>query len=388
MAEALRRGYATTSTDTGHTGANGSSAFGHPEKFIDFAYRSEHEMTVTAKTIVNAFYGRAPAYSYWNGCSTGGRQGLTEVQRYPNDFDGVIAGAQANPRTRLKNAWQLSVGQAALKDPAAYIPTSKCPAIHAAVVSSCDALDGVKDGLISQPMRCRFDPQILACNGDDRPDCLTARQIETARVVMRPAKTARGEEIFPGYAPGTEMAWGTLIGGPEPTSTAIDQYKFIFKDPNWDWRTFNLDRDVAIADKVDNGTINAIDPNIRPFTKHGGKLIMYHGSADGSVAPGTSVNYYNSVVKALGGASKTMESVRLVMVPGMGHCRGGAEPNTWLSRSSSGLSSARLPIGSSPRTQPTALLIGPVRFVRTHRWRSTREQEARMKPPTFSAKLP
>jgi feruloyl esterase len=329
MAEALRRGYATTSTDTGHASAGGSFALDHPEKFIDFAYRSEHEMTVKAKAIINAFYGRAPTYSYWNGCSTGGRQGLAEVQRYPNDFDGVIAGAQANPRTHL-NAWQLSIGQAALKDPAAFIPVSKYPAIHKAVVNACDALDGVKDGVIGNPTRCHFDPQVLACKGDDSPECLTARQVETARTIMSPATTARGEEIFPGYAPGAELGWSGLVGGPEPTSTAIDQYKFVvFKDPNWDWRTFNLDRDVAIADKVDNGTINAINPNIDAFTQHGGKLLMYHGWADQLVGPGTSVNYYNSVVKALGGASKTTDSVRLFMVPGMMHCRGGEGPNTF-----------------------------------------------------------
>lgn len=147
---------------------------------------------------------------------------------------------------------------------------------------------------------------------------------------MSPVKTSRGEEIFPGYAPGAELGWVALVGGPEPTSLAIDQYKFVvFKDPNWDWRTFSLDRDVAIADKVDSGTINAIDPNIKPFTQHGGKLLMYHGWADQLVGPGTSVNYYNSVVKTLGGASKTTGSVRLFMVPGMGHCGGGEGPNTF-----------------------------------------------------------
>ncbi len=329
MAEALRRGYATTSTDTGHASPGGSFVLDHPEKFIDFAYRSEHEMTVKAKAIINAFYGRAPTYSYWNGCSTGGRQGLAEVQRYPNDFDGVIAGAQANPRTHL-NAWQLSIGQAALNDPAAFIPVSKYPAIHKGVVNACDALDGVKDGLIGNPTRCHFDPQVLACKGDDSPECLTARQVETARTIMSPATTARGEEIFPGYAPGAELGWSALVGGPEPTSTAIDQYKFVvFKDPNWDWRTFNLDRDVPIADKVDNGTINAINPNIDAFTQHGGKLLMYHGWADQLVGPATSVNYYNSVVKALGGASKTTNSVRLFMAPGMMHCRDGEGPNTF-----------------------------------------------------------
>jgi Tannase and feruloyl esterase len=329
MAGALRRGYATTSTDTGHTGPGGSFALGHPERFIDFAYRSEHEMTVTAKAIMKAFYGRGPTYSYWNGCSTGGRQGLAEVQRYPNDFDGVIAGAQANPRTHL-NAWQLSIGQAVLKDPEAFIPSSKYPAIHKAVLSTCDAVDGLKDGLISDPPRCRFDPQVLACHGEDRPDCLTARQVETARIIMSPARTSRGEEVFPGYAPGTELSWGALVGGPEPSSMAIDQYRFVvFKDPHWDWRTFNLDRDVVVADRVDGGTINAINPNIQPFVKREGKLLMYHGWADQLVGPGTSVNYYNSVVKALGDSSKTTNSVRLFMVPGMGHCGGGEGPHTF-----------------------------------------------------------
>ena len=160
MAERLTRGYATSSTDTGHTGGSGRFALGHPEKFIDFAYRSEHEMTVKAKAIIDAFYGRAPQRSYWNGCSTGGRQGLTEAQRYPDDYDGIIAGAPANPRTHL-NAWQLSIAQAMLKDPASFIPPAKYPMIHQAVVAACDALDGVKDGLIDDPPRCRFDPKSL-----------------------------------------------------------------------------------------------------------------------------------------------------------------------------------------------------------------------------------
>jgi feruloyl esterase len=156
MAEALQRGYATSSTDTGHVGATGSFALDHPEKFIDFAYRSEHEMTVKAKAIINAYYGNGPQYSYWNGCSTGGRQGLAEAQRYPNDFDGIIAGAQANPRTHL-NAWQLSIAQANLLDKASTIPGSKFPMIHRAVMNACDALDGLKDGLISDPPKCKFE---------------------------------------------------------------------------------------------------------------------------------------------------------------------------------------------------------------------------------------
>jgi feruloyl esterase len=320
MAAALRRGYATASTDTGHTGATGSFALGHPEKFIDFAYRSEHEMTVKAKAIVTAFYGSAAQYAYWNGCSTGGRQGVAEAQRYPEDFDGIIAGAQANPRTHL-NAWQLSIGKAALADPAAVIPADKFPLIHKAVLDQCDKLDGLVDGLIADPTKCQFDPSHL--------DFLTPRQIATVRTVLSPARTAKGEEIFPGYVPGAELGWAGLIGGPEPTATAIDQYRFVvFKDPNWDWRTFDLDRDVTIADKVDNGTINATNPNIKPFTARGGKLLMYHGWADPLVGPLTSVNYYKNVAKAIG-ADAAAASVRLFMAPGMGHCSGGEGPNTF-----------------------------------------------------------
>ena len=174
--EALRSGYATASTDTGHTGGTGSFALGHPEKLIDFGYRAVHEMTVKAKSIITEYYGSAPQYSYWNGCSAGGRQGLKEAQRYPGDFDGIIAGASANPRTRL-SAWELWVGQATLKDPESYIPKTKYPMIHQAVLAQCDAIDGLKDGLIQDPRQCHFDPKVLACKAEDGPNCLTAPQV-------------------------------------------------------------------------------------------------------------------------------------------------------------------------------------------------------------------
>ena len=330
MAEALKRGYATSSTDTGHTGAGGSFALGHPEKFIDFAYRSEHEMTVKAKAIVDRYYGRAPQRSYWNGCSTGGRQGLAEAQRYPDDYDGIIAGASANPRTYL-NAWQLSIAQAMLKDPAGFIPPAKYPMIHQAVLAACDGLDGVKDGLIADPTRCRFDPKSIECRGDESGSCLTSAQVGAARTVMSPVRNPRtGEEIFPGLEPGTELAWAGLVGGPEPVATALDQFKYVvFKDPRWDWKTFDLERDLALANKVDGGTINAVNPDLTRFAAHGGKLLLYHGWSDGSVAPRASVNYYTSVVKTMGGRAKTDGWVRLFMAPGMGHCGGGEGPNTF-----------------------------------------------------------
>jgi feruloyl esterase len=329
MAEALRRGYATTSTDTGHTGANGTFALGHPEKFVDFAYRSEHEMTVQAKAIVAAFYGNPPRYSYWNGCSTGGRQGLSEAQRFPDDYDGIIAGASANPRTFL-NSWQISIAQAALIHPASFISPAKYPIIHQAVLAACDALDGVKDGLINDPTQCRFDPKALECTGADDSSCFSTGQVEAARRIMSPLRSKNGAEIFPGFEPGTELAWAGLVGGPEPVATALDQFRYVvFKDAGWDWRTFDLDRDLARANEVDHGTINAINPDLSKFTAHGGKLLMYHGWSDGSVAPRASVNYYTSVVKAMGGDAKTSGWVRLFMVPGMGHCGGGEGPNTF-----------------------------------------------------------
>lgn len=328
MSDALRRGYATASTDTGHTGGSGQFAFGHPEKLIDFGYRSEHEMTVKAKAIIQAYYGKAPEYSYWNGCSTGGRQGLREAQTFPNDFDGIIAGAAANPRTHL-GAEALWIASATLKDPSSYIPKEKYAVIHQAALAACDARDGVRDGVIEDPASCHFDPKVLKCKGADEPSCLTASQVEAARKIYTPATNPRtGQEIFPALEPGSELGWGTLAGGPAPFPAILDHYKYVvFKDPNWDWKTFDLDRDTSRADAVDDGTINAVNPDLRAFFGHHGKLLMYHGWSDQNVAPLASVEYYQSVVKFMGGPSKTGDSIRLFMVPGMAHCGGGEGPN-------------------------------------------------------------
>jgi len=330
LAAGVSRGYATASTDTGHVGATGAFALDHPEKLIDFGYRSEHEMTVKAKKIVEAFYGKAPKYSYWNGCSTGGRQGLKEAQRFPNDYDGIIAGDPANPRTRL-SSWELWLAHATLKDPASYIPPAKYPMVHKAILDACDSIDGLKDGLIDDPTKCHFDPEVLECKGADGPNCLTTPQVEAARKLLSPLKNPRtGEELYPGLEPGTELGWKVGAGGPQPFAPAVDQYKYVvFRDANWDWRTLNFDSDVALADKTDHDTINAIDPNIKAFIAHGGKLITYHGWSDPNVAPLASVNYYKSVVDSVGSEAKTRDSFRLFMAPGMGHCGGGEGPNTF-----------------------------------------------------------
>jgi feruloyl esterase len=327
MNRAIHAGYATSSTDTGHQGATGSFALGHPEKVLDYAYRSEHEMTVKAKAIIQAFYGAAPRYSYWNGCSTGGKQALTEAQRYPQDFNGIIAGAPANYMIHL-HAESIAIWQITHKSPEAMIPPGKYPAIHAAALNECDALDGLKDGLIENPALCHFDPKAIECKDGDEPSCLTAAQVETARAIYAPIRNPRTKRVvFPGLEPGSELGWALLAAAKTPM-ISTDTFKYvIFKDPDWDFRKMNMDRDVAYADKVDHGLNNAIDPNLNPFFAHGGKLIIYHGWADQLIAPGNTVNYYASVLKTVGAPAK--QDMRLFMVPGMQHCRGGEGPNVF-----------------------------------------------------------
>lgn len=324
MAEALRDGYATSSTDTGHVGGSGSFALGHPEKLIDFGWRSEHEMTAESKAIIDAFYGSPARLSYWNGCSTGGRQGLKEAQKFPGDYDGIIAGAPAN-RTPLA----LWIAFAMLKDPASTIPPAKYKIVHEAVLNQCDALDGLKDGLIQDPTRCKFDPKTIECKGADGPDCLTAPQVEAVRKTYADAVNPRtGQKLSPSLVPGSELGWAVLGRGPDPAAIMLDHYKYVvFKDPDWNWRTFDFDKDVVRSEEPENVVMNATDPNLTAYFAHKGKLLLYHGWADTNVSPLATVSYYESVVDTMGGQKMTSNSVRLFMAPGMGHCGGGEGPN-------------------------------------------------------------
>jgi feruloyl esterase len=326
MAEALARGYATSSTDTGHVGGSGSFALGHQEKLIDFGYRSEHEMTVKSKAIIKALSGNAPQFSYWNGCSTGGRQGLKEAQMFPDDFDGIIAGAPAN-----RTALSLWIAAAVLKDRESYIPASKYPMIHQAVLSACDGLDGVKDGLLEDPRACKFDPKVLQCKAGDEPSCLTAPQVKAAQQIYSPAKNPRtGQELFPSLVPGTELAWGVQAAGPDPSANIFDHFKYVvYKDPNWDWRTFDFDKGIERSELPDNNVMNATDPNLKRFFAHNGKLLIYHGWSDTNVSPLNTIKYYDQVLHTMGGAAKTSNNIRLFLEPGMGHCNGGEGPNTF-----------------------------------------------------------
>jgi feruloyl esterase len=327
----LASGYATASTDTGHVGtvADGSFALGHPEKVTDFAYRAVHEMTIRAKAIVKAYYGEGPRRSYWNGCSTGGRQGLKEAQRFPEDFDGIVAGAPANYWTHLVTE-QIWIAQALHKDDASYIPPSKYALIHNAALAACNGREGVKDDVVNDPTRCKFDPKAMLCKAADGADCLTAPQAEAARKIYAPSTNPRnGQTIFPGLEPGSELGWAA-VAGPQPGGISLGHWKYVvFKDPAWDYRTLNFDSDVARAEKLDHGSIEAMDPDLRAFFGRGGKLLQYHGWSDNQIAPRNSVNYYASVVKQMGGASKVNDSYRLFMIPGMAHCRAGDGVNSF-----------------------------------------------------------
>ncbi len=327
LADSLRRGYAAASTDTGHVGSSASFAVGHPEKLIDFGYRSVHETAVQGKATVSALYGTAPRFSYFNGCSGGGRQSFMEAQRFPEDFDGIIAGAPGFNRT--DGAFQsLGAMQATHRDRASFIPASKYPMLHQAALNACDAGDGLKDGLITDPTRCQFDPAVTACAGADGPSCLTPEQVVAARRIYAPVIDPKtGAEVFAGLEPGSEMHWAG-ISGERPHQMYNDLARFIvFEDPDWDYRTLEID-DLERARQADNGILGATSTDLKPFVERGGKLLMYHGWEDQNISPRMTVGYYTDVQKTMG-KDQVDDAVRLFMVPGMGHCGGGDGPSSF-----------------------------------------------------------
>jgi feruloyl esterase len=320
MAAALAAGYGTVSTDTGHVGGNANFMVGHPEKLVDFEERAVHEMTVTAKAVAAAYYGSAPQKAYFNGCSTGGRQALTAAQRYPADFDAIVAGASANFAKR-QTFGQIWLWQATHKDDASMLTAEKYAVLHKAVLAQCDALDGVTDGVLENPTKCTFDPSAVLCRNGDGPDCLTAPQVEAARKIYAGASNAKTHErLYPGLEPGSENGWNQSVAA-RPVGYAEDFFKYIVFKQNdkWDPKDLNYDTDVATTDRTATG-LNAVDADLSKFAERGGKLLMYHGWSDPGIPPENSVNYYQSVLKATRSAR---DSVRLFMVPGMGHCGGG-----------------------------------------------------------------
>lgn len=339
LAEAVRHGYATASTDTGHhsrEGIDGSWALRHPEKIADFGYRAIHEMTVTAKSLITSFYGADARHSYFNSCSNGGRQALMEAQRFPADYDGIVAGAPANYWTHLMTGAAYAE-QALLADPASYISSKKLPAIEEAAIAACDLLDGVKDGVIDDPRQCHFDPDVLLCKGAEMDACLTAPQIVALKKIYAGPRDSQGRAIFPGYAIGGQSGmagWVPWITGFSAGKSALFAFStaffqdFVYNDPTWSVTKFDAERDGKAADDRMASYLNATSPDLKAFQEHGGKLILYHGWDDPAIPSLNSIDYYNSVVKKMG-AKTAATFVRLYMAPGVQHCLGGPGPDSF-----------------------------------------------------------
>lgn len=319
MAPVLARGFAVASSDTGHrgTGADGAWALGHPEQQIDFGHRAVHETTVTAKAIVRAYYSAGPRFSYFTGCSTGGRQGLVEAQRYPGDYDGIVSGAPVNDWNRLVT-YVISI-----KDAADTIPPAKYATVHKAAMAACDARDGVADNVLENPIACSFDPATIACTQGNAPGCLTAAEVAAVKTIYGPLRSRKtGRDIFPGLPVGSELNWPNI---PRGFATSVSYYRhFVFADPAWDYRTMDPDADLARAEAVDAnvGRIAAMDADLSAFRKRGGKLIQFHGFGEPEIPPLSSIDYRARLIETLG-ASEVEGFYRLFMVPGMAHCRGG-----------------------------------------------------------------
>jgi feruloyl esterase len=328
MAAAMANGYATSSTDTGHIGNTAQFGLGHPEKVVDFGSRSLHLMAAVAKQIIRAHYDEGPRYSYWNGCSAGGRQAMKIAQRFPEDFDGIVAGAPGQDWTG-RAAGALRIATRLASNEAARLSEDDRRLVHLAALSACDATDGVEDGIIDDPQHCDFDPVILECSGTNDGSCLTAEQIETVRMLYSSPNNLRTGRQITGLVPGSELNWTDLGWTNSARATGLDHYRYlVYADPNWTLDRFDFDTDVVKAEEADDGTVNALDPDLRPFFARGGKLLAYHGWSDAQISPLNAIQYYERVAESVG-ADEVHDSYRLFMAPGMGHCRGGEGPSVF-----------------------------------------------------------
>ncbi len=343
LVEQLRRGYATASTNTGHDAAPGINAarfaFERPEQLIDFAYRSHHELNVVAKALTEAFYGKPPQRSYFIGCSSGGYEGLMEAQRFPGDYDGIVAGMPANNWTRLM-AGDFDATLATFKGGVNNLPNTALSVLHRGALAACDGSDGV----IEDPRSCRFDPASLACTpGQETDACLAPAQVEAARRIYGGLKDPKtGAQLYPGLVPGSEPFWPNRDpASPFPIPIAHYQW-LVFGDPNWDWKSFEFTdpADYQAHQRAEAKLapiLNATSPDLKAFRDRGGRLLQYHGWNDQLITPLNSIDYYESVLSFFGAAAAdraravrdVQDFYRLFMAPGMAHCGGGPGPNTF-----------------------------------------------------------
>jgi feruloyl esterase len=324
----LARGYAAATTDTGHAG-NGLSAdwaVGHPEKLVDFGYRAVHLMTVTAKQAIAEFYGDAPEQSYWDSCSTGGRQGLMAAARYPDDYDAISAMAPANPMTDLmtQSMWASWVNKRA---EGAQLDPGKLALIHQAVLKQCDALDGLADGVIGRADACTFEPATLVCAAGATDNCISAPQAAAMQAIYDGVQGSDGAKLLPGWPRGAEMQLAALMLGPEPFPVAMSFFKLLVHgdEPAWDWKRMDYAAENAAGREYADDILNVSAENLAPFFARGGKLLLSHGWNDGLIPANNSLKFYGELLAA----NSPPEQVRLFMVPGMEHCAGGEGPNSF-----------------------------------------------------------
>lgn len=344
LAARVRRGDVGVATDTGHQG--GSLTFGRHNRVAieDWGFRAVHESVVAAKAITQAYYGRPASHNYFSGSSTGGHQALMEAQRYPDDFDGIIAGAPGNNRTALIMSflWSFLKNHRPGQDGTPIVPVAKLAMVKKAVIAQCDALDGVTDGVVSDPRACPFDPASLRCTAGDRADCLTAEQVGTMQAIYQGPRDARtGRQIYPGYMVGSEGQgdedsplpgwagyWANPAKADEPQRVDFFRY-WVHDDPDWNWWTFDWGADVDHVRATMGPLLDAVDPDLARFRARGGKLILFMGWHDPVGAAPETIAYYESVVARSGAATAaarladTQSFARLYMVPGMGHTAGG-----------------------------------------------------------------
>ncbi|MGE3179238.1 MAG: tannase/feruloyl esterase family alpha/beta hydrolase [Vicinamibacterales bacterium] len=347
MVDPLRRGYVTAGTDDGHEGGGADWAVGHPEKLIDFGHRAVHEVNVHARLIIDRLYGRQPSRSYFMGCSDGGREGLMEAQRYPADFDGMVLGAPANRWSHLFTTFVWNE-LAQLETPESRIPAEKLPLLQGAAIAACDKKDGVDDGLIEDPRVCRFDPAALLCKGADSPQCLLPAQVEALQKIYGGPRNPRtGEQIYPGFPPGTEAAnWPNWISAKDPTQTIQSVLgnpyygQAVLENPKWDVRTMDFDKDFALGEMKAGPILNSSSPDLRSFRARNGKIIQYHGWGDSAIPAYASTEYYEAVRTFMStypdarrqGTGRIEDFYRLFLVPGMAHCSGGIGPHAFGTR--------------------------------------------------------
>jgi feruloyl esterase len=329
MAYALRQGYAAVGGDTGHQSTDPNEMFwgvGHPEKIRDWGSRSIHAITVPAKQLVAGLRGEAIKRAYYYGCSTGGHQAYAQLQRYPEDFDGVVAGAPGNNRTRLNVEFlhRFLSNRAPNTNGPLILTAAKAATITTAAVAACDALDGVTDGVMEDPRACTFNVDTMLCASGQTTGCLTADEIGVAKKIYAGPKNPRtNAQLYPGLPPGTEAGWSGYWGGAEPVRA--DYWRlWVFGNPQWNWWSFDYDRDVTYAEAVVGPLVDQTSVDLAAFKARGGKAIVYQGWADPVVNAVDTIAYAERLRTAQGSQAAMDSFFRLFLVPGMGHCSGGS----------------------------------------------------------------